>query len=50
MDTIYENKWCRVGYKGTLIVLQSKSNKYVDQYFNTLEEALKSIGVKLETI
>ena len=50
MKIAYENKWCKVGYKGTLIILQSKTSKYVDQYFNTLDEALKSIGVKIETI
>ena len=47
-EIIYQNKWCKIGYKGTLVVLQSKSGKYNDQYFNTIEEAKKSIGVKLK--
>ena len=45
MEIVYENKWCRIIYNGTLVVLQSKSDKYNDQYFNTLEEAKKSIGI-----
>ena len=46
MDKIvYQNKWCKIVYRGTLVVLQSKSGKYNDQYFNTIEEAKKSIGV-----
>ena len=44
-EIVYQNKWCKIGYKGTLVVLQSKSGKYNDQYFNTIEEAKKSIGV-----
>ena len=45
MTIAFENKWCRIVYKGTLVVLQSKFEKYNDQYFNTLEEAKKYIGV-----
>ena len=46
MDKIvYQNKWCKIGYKDNLVILQSKSGKYNDQYFNTIEEAKKSIGV-----
>lgn len=44
-DIIYQNKFCRIIFKGTLIVLQSKSGKFEDQYFNSLAEAKKSIGV-----
>ena len=46
MEIAYQNKWCRIIYKGTLIVLQSKSNKYNDQYFTSLEQAKTYIGVK----
>jgi len=45
MEIAYENKWCRIIYKGTLVVLQSKSDKYNDQYFTTLEQAKKHIGI-----
>jgi hypothetical protein len=47
MEIVYQNKWCKIVYRGTLIVLQSKSGKYNDQYFTTLEQAKKYIGVKL---
>jgi hypothetical protein len=45
MEIAYQNKWCKIIYKGTLIVLQSKSGKYNDQYFNSVDEAKKYIGV-----
>lgn len=45
MEIAYQNKWCRIIYKGTLVVLQSKSDKYNDQYFTTLEQAKKYIGI-----
>lgn len=45
MEIAYENKWCRIIYKDTLVVLQSKSDKYSDQYFTTLEQAKKYIGI-----
>lgn len=41
----YENKWCKIVSKDTFYVLQSKSDKYNDQYFQTLSEAKKSIGI-----
>ena len=44
-DIIYQNKWCKIVFKGTLIVLQSKNGKYNDQYFTSIEQAKKSIGV-----
>ena len=44
-DIIYQNKWCKIIFKGTLIVLQSKSGKYNDQYFTSIEQAKKSIGI-----
>jgi hypothetical protein len=44
-EIIYQNKWCKLVYKGTLIVLISKQDKYNDQYFNTLTEAKKYIGL-----
>jgi len=43
-DIIYQNKFCRIIFKGTLIVLQSKGGKYNDQYFLSIEQAKKSIG------
>lgn len=43
---VFENKWCKIVTKGTIYVLKSKSGKYNDQYFTTLESAKKSIGVK----
>jgi hypothetical protein len=46
MEIAFENKWCKIVYKGTLIVLQSKNGKYNDQYFTTLEQAKTYIGVK----
>lgn len=44
-EIVYQNKWCKIVYRGTLVVLVSKSGKYNDQYFNTVVEAKKSIGV-----
>lgn len=46
VEVVYQNKWCRIVYKGTLIVLQSKDGKGNDQYFTTLDVAKKSISVK----
>lgn len=46
MDAIaYQNKWCKIVYRGTLIVLVSKSGKYEDQYFTSLDSAKTYIGV-----
>jgi hypothetical protein len=44
-NIIYQNNWCRLIFKGTLIVLQSKSGKYNDQYFTSIDQAKKSIGI-----
>ena len=44
-QTAYQNKWCRILEVGTIYILRSKSGKYNDQYFTTLESAKKSIGV-----
>jgi len=44
-NIIYQNKWCKIIFRGTLIVLVSKSNKYNDQYFTSVEQAKKSIGI-----
>ena len=44
-EIVYQNKWCKIVYRGTLVVLVSKSGKYNDQYFNTADEAKKSIGL-----
>ncbi len=45
METLYENKWCKIVQKDTFYILQSKLDKYNDQYFTTLEQAKKSIGI-----
>ena len=44
-EIAYQNKFCKIVYRGTLIILVSKSGKYSDQYFTTLEQAKKSIGI-----
>ena len=44
-EIVYQNKWCKIVYRGTLVVLVSKSGKYNDQYFNTIQDAKKSIGL-----
>ncbi len=46
-EIVYQNKWCKIVYRGTLIVLVSKQDKYNDQYFTTVEQAKKSIGINL---
>lgn len=46
MEVLFENKWCRIVSKGTIYVLQSKSGKYNDQYFNSLTAAKNYIGIK----
>jgi hypothetical protein len=45
-EIAYQNKWCKIVYRGTLIVLISKSGKYNDQYFNSVDEAKNYIGVR----
>lgn len=46
MDTIlFQNKWCKIILRGTYYILQSKGGKYNDQYFPTLDQAKKSIGI-----
>ena len=39
METIFENKFCKLVFKGTLVVLKSKGKKYNDMYFNSYTEA-----------
>lgn len=46
MTLIYQNKWCKIVQKDTFYILSSKSDKYNDQYFLTLAEAYKKIGIK----
>lgn len=47
METIiYQNKWCKIVNISTYYVLKSKSGKYNDQYFLSLSDAYKSIGIK----
>ena len=45
----YENKWCKIVSIDTYYVLQSKSDKYNDQYFQTLSDAKRSIGIDILT-
>jgi hypothetical protein len=45
METIYQNAWCKILLKGTIYVLHSKSDKYNDQYFTTLDAAYMAIGI-----
>ena len=50
MNTIFENKFCKLVFKGTLIVLKSKGNKYNDMYFNSYTEAsnyMLNLGIKI---
>ncbi len=47
MKTLYENKWCKIIQKDTFYILQSKSQKYNDQYFLTLSEVYKAIGIDM---
>lgn len=42
---IYKNKWCKILNIGTIYILKSKSDKYNDQYFQTLSAAYKAIGI-----
>ena len=48
METIYENKWCRIVSKGTIYVLQSKKGKYNDQYFTTSDAALQAVASEFQ--
>lgn len=41
----YKNKWCKIVSIDTYYALQSISGKYNDQYFLTLSEAYKAIGI-----
>ncbi len=45
MTIVYQNKWCKLGYIGTLVVLKSKSGKYNDQYFTTIDQAKTYLGI-----
>lgn len=47
MTIIYQNKWCKIVNVSTYYILQSKSGKYNDQYFQTLSAAYKAIGKTL---
>lgn len=42
---IYQNKWCKIEAVGTYYVLKRKSGKYNDQYFLTLDETKKKMGI-----
>ncbi len=43
---IFQNKWCKIVQIDTYYVLKSKSDKYNDQYFLTLSDAYKNIGIR----
>lgn len=45
LKTIYENQWCKIVSKDTLYILKSKNGKYNDQYFTTLTDAYKAVGI-----
>ena len=42
---LYQNKWCKIISEGTYYILKSKIGKYNDQYFFTLADAKKAIGI-----
>lgn len=42
---IYKNKWCKLMSIGTTYILKSLSNKYNDQYYSTLSDAYRAIGI-----
>lgn len=44
-EIIYQNQWCKIVTSGTVYVLKSKSNKYNDQYFATLDDCYKKTGL-----
>ena len=46
MTIEYQNKWCKIISRDGFYVLQSKADKYNDQYFLTLDSALIYIGAK----
>jgi hypothetical protein len=47
MTILYQNKWAKIVQKDTFYILQSKSGKYNDQYFTTIESAFKAIGINI---
>ena len=38
-NIIFQNKYCKLLFKGTLIVLESKKQMYNDKYFISFEES-----------
>jgi len=48
-EILYQNNWCKIISKDTLIILKSKKGNYNDQYFLSLDDALKAIGVLPKT-
>lgn len=42
---LYQNNWCKIVSKETFYIIKSKSGKYNDRYFFTLDEAKKSVGL-----
>ena len=44
-EIIYQNKWCKLVSKGTIYILKSKSGKYNDRYFLTLDDCYKHTGL-----
>ena len=47
MIIIYQNKWAKIMQKDTFYILKSKSGKYNDQYYLTLESAFKAVGINI---
>lgn len=46
MTIVYQNKYCKIVSNVGYYILQSKTGKYNDQYFLTLADAYKAIGIK----
>jgi len=47
---IYENKYCTISSPENMpgvYVVRSKTGKYPDQYFTSLNKAYKSIGINM---
>ena len=42
---LFQNDFCQIWNVGTLYILKSRSGKYNDQYFQTYDHALKTIGI-----
>ena len=45
----YQNQWCKIVSNGEYYILKSLTGKYNDQYFITLDLALRAIGLTVAT-